>query len=52
MLADHQVAIGGRAPARVVRAWLISCSFLQGNEGRGEFGRIELIDGDKLVRVI
>jgi hypothetical protein len=31
--------------------WLISCSFLQGNEGRGEFGPIELVDGNEIVRV-
>lgn len=52
VLADHQVAIGGLAPARVIRAWLISCSFLQGNEGRGEFARIELVDGNEITRVL
>jgi plastocyanin len=52
VLADHQVAIGGPAPARVIRLWLISCSFLQGNEGRGEFGRIELVDGNETIRVL
>jgi hypothetical protein len=52
VLADHQAAIGGPAPARVVRAWLISVSFLQGGEGHGEFGRIELIDGNETVRVL
>ena len=52
VLADHQAAIGGPAPTRIIGAWLISCSFLQGNEGRGEFGRIELVDGNETVRVL
>jgi DUF3047 family protein len=52
ILADHQAAIGGPAPARVVRAWLISLSFFQGGEGRGEFGRIELADGDRVISVL
>jgi hypothetical protein len=52
VLADHQVAIGGPAPARVVRAWLISVSCFQMGEGRGEFGRIELVDGDDVIRVL
>lgn len=52
VLADHQVAIGGPAPARVVNAWLISVSVFQRGEGRGEFGRIELVDGDRTTRVL
>lgn len=52
VLADHGVAIGGPAPARVVRAWLIAVSLFQGGRGRGEFGRAELIDGDQVVRVL
>ena len=52
VLADHEVAIGGPAPARVVRAWLISVSFFQRGEGRAEFGRIELVDGDETTRVL
>jgi Protein of unknown function (DUF3047) len=52
VLADHQAAIGGPAPARVVRAWLISLSFFQGGEARGEFGRIELADGDRVLSVL
>jgi hypothetical protein len=51
VLTDHQVAIGGRAPARVVRAWLISVSCFQMGVGRGEFGGIELVDGDRVDRV-
>jgi len=50
--ADYRIAIGDPAPARVVGAWLISCSFLQGNEGRGEFGRIELVDRETVLRVL
>ena len=52
VLADHRAAIGGLAPARVVRAWLISVSFLQGREGHGELGRIELVDRNETVRVL
>ncbi len=52
VLADHQAAIGGRPPSRVVRAWLISVSLFQRGEGRGEFGRIELVDGDQTTRVL
>lgn len=52
VLADHQVAIGGPPPSRVVRAWLISVSAFQRGEGHGEFGRIELVDGDETVRVL
>jgi hypothetical protein len=52
VLTDHQVAIGGPAPERVVRVWLIACSFLQGNEGRAQYGRVELVDGDQGVRVL
>jgi hypothetical protein len=52
VLADHQVAIGGPAPARVVRAWLISVGFFQRGEGSGEFGRIDLVDGDETIRVL
>ena len=52
VLADHQTAIGGPAPSRVVAVWLISCSFLQGREGKGEFARIALIDGDSTVSVL
>jgi hypothetical protein len=52
VLADHRVAIGGPAPRRVVGAWLISVAVFQRGEGRGEFGRIELVDGDEVVRVL
>jgi len=52
VLADHRAAIGGPAPTRVVRAWLISVSLFQGREGRGELGRVELVDGNETVRVL
>ena len=52
VLADHRAAIGGAPPARVVRAWLIAVSIFGGGDGRGEFGRAELLDGDRTVRVI
>ena len=52
VLADHGVAIGGPAPARVVNAWLIAVSIWQGGEARGEFGRIELVDGDRTIRML
>jgi hypothetical protein len=52
VLADHRAAIGGATPTHVVRAWLISLSFFQGGEARGEFGRIELVDGDQVVHVL
>ena len=52
VLADHQTAIGGPAPARVVRAWLISCTFAQATRTAGEFRRIELVDGHRTLQVL
>jgi len=52
VLADHHAAIGGPAPAHVVRAWLLSGSLFQGGAGRAEFGRMELVDGDRVIRVL
>jgi hypothetical protein len=51
VLTDHQAAIGGPAPARVVNAWLIGASLIQGGRPRGEFRNIELIDGDTVLRI-
>jgi len=51
VLADQQAAIGGRAPARVVNAWLIGVAFIQGGRARAEFRNIELIDGVTVLRV-
>ncbi len=52
VLADHQAAIGGPAPARVVRAWLIAQTVPQAGHAAGEFSRIELADGDQALRVL
>jgi hypothetical protein len=52
VLADHQAAIGGPAPARVVRAWLIAVGCVQMGEGRREFRRLERVDGAEVVRVL
>jgi pimeloyl-ACP methyl ester carboxylesterase len=52
VLADHQAAIGGSAPSRVVRAWLIAQTVPQASDAAGEFRRMELADGDRTLRVI
>jgi hypothetical protein len=52
VLADHRTAIGGPQPARIVRAWLITVSVFQGSVARAEFGRMELVDGDQVVRIL
>jgi pimeloyl-ACP methyl ester carboxylesterase len=52
VLADHQVAIGGPMPSRVVRAWLIAQTVPQAGHAVGEFSRIELIDQDQTLRVL
>ena len=52
VLADHQAAIGGPAPSRVVRAWLIAQTVPQAGHAAGEFSRIELADGDQTLRVL
>jgi hypothetical protein len=52
VLADQQAAIGGAPPGRVVRAWLLSGSLFQGGTGRAEFGRMELLDRDRILRVL
>jgi hypothetical protein len=52
VLADQQSAIGGPAPARVVRTWLIVQTVPQASRAHGEFSRIELVDGDQKVRVL
>lgn len=52
MLADHQAAIGGPVPPRVVRAWLIAQTVPQAGHAVGEFRRIELVDGNQTLRVL
>jgi pimeloyl-ACP methyl ester carboxylesterase len=52
VLADHQAAIGGPAPSRVIRAWLIAQTIPQASHAIGEFRRIELADGNQTLRVL
>ena len=52
VLADHQAAIGGPTPTRVIRAWLIAQTVPQASHAVGEFRRIELVDGDQKLRVL
>jgi len=52
VLADHRLAIGGPPPARVVRFWLLSGSLFQGGVARAQFRRVELVDGDRVHRVL
>jgi hypothetical protein len=52
VLADHQAAIGGPAPARVIRAWMLSGSLFQAGTARAEFGRMELVDAGRIIRVL
>ncbi len=52
VLADHRAAIGGPAPSRVVRAWLIAQTVPQASDAAGEFSRIELVDADRTLRVL
>ena len=52
VLADHRAAIGRPTPSRVVRTWLIAQTVPQAGHAAGEFGRIELVDGDQRLRVL
>jgi hypothetical protein len=52
VLADHQAAIGGPAPTRVVRAWLIAQTVPQASHAVGQFRRIELVNGNQKLRVL
>jgi len=52
VLADHQAAIGGPAPSRVVRAWLIAQTVPQAGHAACEFSRIELADRHRTLRVL
>lgn len=45
VLADYDKAIGGPAPGRIVRVWLIANSVFGRGEGRAQFGNIQLNDG-------
>lgn len=44
-------AVGGAAPKRITRIWLIGVSLFQKGEGSGQFGDIVLTDGTNEVRV-
>jgi hypothetical protein len=52
VLADHQAAIGGPPPTHITAVWLIACTFLQGRDGRGAIGPIELADGGETTLVL
>ncbi|OBF81345.1 hypothetical protein A5791_06205 [Mycobacterium sp. 852002-51163_SCH5372311] len=52
ILADHQAAIGGRPPQRVVAVWLIATSLAQHNSAVGAFGSIELDAGTRPITVL
>lgn len=45
ILADYDKAIGGPAPGRIVRIWLIANSVFGRGEGRAQFGNLQLNDG-------
>jgi hypothetical protein len=51
VLTDHQAAIGGQAPKRIVRVWLIALSCMQRLEGRCAYRNIELGDGNSFLRI-
>ena len=49
--ADYTRAIGS-PPARIVRVWLIAVSVFQRGEGLCDYADIELVDGEKRLRVL
>jgi hypothetical protein len=48
---DYESAVG-TPPARIVRAWLIANSLSQRGRGRCAYRDIELVDGERTVRVL
>jgi hypothetical protein len=52
LLADQQSAIGGAAPARVTRVWLIAVSLMQRLEGSCDFHNITLRDEVRTLAVL
>lgn len=52
VLADYRTAVGGRVPARVIRAWLIAQTVPQASRAAGTFSRIELADDAQTLRVL
>ena len=51
VFADYAVAIGGPAPARIVRVWLIAVSLFQGDEGECQYSDIAFVTSDGIVPV-
>ena len=49
--SDYARAIG-TPPARIVRVWLIAVSVFQRGEGICDYADIELVDGDRRLRVL
>jgi DUF3047 family protein len=51
VLDDYRAAIGGPAPAAIVRVWLIALSVFQRRRGRSDWADITLGDGGRTVRL-
>ncbi len=51
VLADHQAAIGGQAPARIIKVWLIALTCMQRLEGRCVYRDITLQEGRSALRI-
>jgi hypothetical protein len=49
--ADYAKAIGA-PPQRIVKVWLIAVSVFQRKEGICEYADIELVDGDRVLKVL
>ncbi len=49
--ADYARAVGA-PPARIVRVWLIAVSVFQRGTGICEYADIELVDGDRVIKVL
>lgn len=49
--ADYAKAIG-LPPKRVVKVWLIAVSVFQRNEGLCEYAGIELVDGERVLKIL
>ena len=51
MKADYARAVGA-PPARIVRVWLIAVSVFQRGEGICDYADIELVDGERRLKVL
>ena len=49
--ADYAKAIG-TPPARIVKVWLIAVSVFQRGEGICEYADIELVDGERVLKIL